>query len=59
MKQKFFFEILRNIHMPLQYEEYMVYTKTWVEDMKMYNVSSVGVLLNSMSHCVKFLPTEC
>lgn len=39
MKQKFFFEILRNIHMPLQYEEYMMYTKTWVEDMKMYNVS--------------------
>ncbi|KAL9697206.1 hypothetical protein quinque_000647 [Culex quinquefasciatus] len=47
MKQKFFFEILRNIHMPLQYEEYMVYTKTWVEDMKMYNnVDQVMMFMN-------------
>ncbi|XP_053687490.1 hexamerin-1.1-like [Sabethes cyaneus] len=36
MKQKFFFEVLRNIHMPLQYEEYMMYTKSWVEDKTMY-----------------------
>ncbi|EAT40204.1 AAEL008045-PA [Aedes aegypti] len=36
MKQKFFFEILRNIHMPLQYEEYMMYTKMWVEDSTKY-----------------------
>ncbi|XP_055528930.1 hexamerin-1.1-like [Wyeomyia smithii] len=36
MKQKFFFEILRNIHIPLQYEEYMMYTKSWVEDKAMY-----------------------
>ncbi|XP_058830441.1 hexamerin-1.1-like [Topomyia yanbarensis] len=37
MKQKFFFEVLRNIHMPLQYEEYLPYTKTWVEDKTKYD----------------------
>ncbi|XP_035914531.1 hexamerin-1.1 [Anopheles stephensi] len=36
-KQKFFFEVLRNIHLPLKYEEYMPYTKTWVADESKYN----------------------
>ncbi|XP_055612202.1 hexamerin-1.1-like [Uranotaenia lowii] len=36
LKQKFFFEILRNIHLPLQYEEYMPYTKIYVDDKTKY-----------------------
>ncbi|XP_065077739.1 hexamerin-1.1-like [Ochlerotatus camptorhynchus] len=36
LKQKFFFEILRNIHLPLQYEEYLPYTKTWIGDETKY-----------------------
>ncbi|KAL1394530.1 hypothetical protein pipiens_003032 [Culex pipiens pipiens] len=36
LKQKFFFEILRNIHLPLQYEEYLPYSKVWVEDKSLY-----------------------
>ncbi|XP_050074030.1 hexamerin-1.1 [Anopheles maculipalpis] len=36
-KQKFFFEVLRNIHLPLKYEEYIPYTKTWVADESKYN----------------------
>ncbi|XP_058121474.1 hexamerin-1.1-like [Anopheles ziemanni] len=35
-KQKFFFEVLRNIHLPLKYEEYMPYTKSWVADETKY-----------------------
>ncbi|KFB50431.1 AGAP005766-PA-like protein [Anopheles sinensis] len=35
-KQKFFFEVLRNIHLPLKYEEYLPYTKTWVADETKY-----------------------
>ncbi|XP_058830440.1 hexamerin-1.1-like [Topomyia yanbarensis] len=36
-KQKFFFEVLRNIHMPLKYDEYLPYTKTIVEDKTKYD----------------------
>uniref|UniRef100_A0A8W7PG51 Hemocyanin C-terminal domain-containing protein n=1 Tax=Anopheles coluzzii TaxID=1518534 RepID=A0A8W7PG51_ANOCL len=36
-KQKFFFEVLRNIHLPLKYDEYIPYTKTWVSDETKYN----------------------
>ncbi|XP_052862406.1 hexamerin-1.1-like [Anopheles cruzii] len=35
-KMKFFFEVLRNIHMPLKYDEYMPYTKTWITDESKY-----------------------
>ncbi|XP_062553868.1 hexamerin-1.1-like [Armigeres subalbatus] len=36
VKQKFFFEVFRNIHLPLKYEEYIPYTKTWVIDESKY-----------------------
>ncbi|KAL9692654.1 hypothetical protein quinque_016425 [Culex quinquefasciatus] len=36
VKQKFFFEILRNIYQPLEFEEYLPYTKSWVEDETKY-----------------------
>ncbi|EAT33748.1 AAEL013983-PA [Aedes aegypti] len=36
VKQKFFFEVFRNIHLPLTFEEYMPYTKTWVFDETKY-----------------------
>ncbi|XP_055529724.1 hexamerin-1.1-like [Wyeomyia smithii] len=36
MKEKFFFEILRNIQLPVQFEEYLPYTKLWVEDKSKY-----------------------
>ncbi|XP_055594474.1 hexamerin-1.1-like [Uranotaenia lowii] len=35
-KQKFFFEVFRNIHLPLTFEEYMPYTKFWVSDETKY-----------------------
>ncbi|XP_062554377.1 hexamerin-1.1-like [Armigeres subalbatus] len=36
VKQKFFFEVFRNIHLPLTFEEYLPYTKTWVVDESKY-----------------------
>ncbi|XP_039446838.1 hexamerin-1.1-like [Culex pipiens pallens] len=36
MKQKFFFEMLRNIQLPLMFEEYLPYTKTWIADESKY-----------------------
>ncbi|XP_065086313.1 hexamerin-1.1-like [Ochlerotatus camptorhynchus] len=36
VKQKFFFEVFRNIHLPLMFEEYMPYTKTWISDETKY-----------------------
>ncbi|XP_058832971.1 hexamerin-1.1-like [Topomyia yanbarensis] len=35
-KQKFFFEVFRNIHLPLTFDEYVPYTKTWVTDETKY-----------------------
>ncbi|XP_065086351.1 hexamerin-1.1-like [Ochlerotatus camptorhynchus] len=36
LKQKFFFEILRNIYQPLEFQVYLPYTKTWIEDESKY-----------------------
>uniref|UniRef100_A0A182PLV5 Hexamerin A n=1 Tax=Anopheles epiroticus TaxID=199890 RepID=A0A182PLV5_9DIPT len=41
-KQKFFFEVLRNIHLPLKCEEYIPYTKTWVSDETKYHYTTGG-----------------
>ncbi|XP_062553866.1 hexamerin-1.1-like isoform X2 [Armigeres subalbatus] len=47
-KQKFFFEILRNIYQPLEFEQYQPYTKNWIEDASKYkNFSSVSVFFDS------------
>ncbi|XP_055629279.1 hexamerin-1.1-like [Toxorhynchites rutilus septentrionalis] len=35
-KQKFFFEVFRNIHLPLTFEEYLPYTNSWVSDEAKY-----------------------
>nr|XP_029724541.1 hexamerin-1.1-like [Aedes albopictus] len=35
-KQKFIFEILRNIYQPLEFEEYLPFTKSWIEDASKY-----------------------
>uniref|UniRef100_A0A182J546 Hemocyanin N-terminal domain-containing protein n=1 Tax=Anopheles atroparvus TaxID=41427 RepID=A0A182J546_ANOAO len=53
-KQKFFFEVLRNIHLPLQFEEYLPYTKSYVTDeskytnfqevVEFFNYYKVGIL---------------
>ncbi|EAT33747.1 AAEL013990-PA [Aedes aegypti] len=42
-KQKFLFEILRNIYQPLEFEEYIPFSKAWIEDASKYkNFSSVS-----------------
>ncbi|EAU77183.1 AGAP010658-PA, partial [Anopheles gambiae str. PEST] len=36
VKQKFFFEILRHLHQPIAFEEYLPYTSRWVTDPSKY-----------------------
>lgn len=38
-KQKFLFEILRNIYQPLEFEEYIPFSKAWIEDASKYKVN--------------------
>ncbi|KFB46507.1 hypothetical protein ZHAS_00014498 [Anopheles sinensis] len=46
-KQKFFFEVLRNIHLPLQFEEYLPYTKSYITDESKYvNFEEVAEFFN-------------
>ncbi|XP_053678710.1 hexamerin-1.1-like [Anopheles nili] len=47
-KQKFFFEILRHIHQPISFEEYLPFTGRWVGDTSKYvNYTEVNEFLQT------------
>uniref|UniRef100_A0AAG5DSW4 Hexamerin A n=1 Tax=Anopheles atroparvus TaxID=41427 RepID=A0AAG5DSW4_ANOAO len=48
VKQKFFFEILRHLHQPIAFEEYLPFTAHWIADESKYtNYTEVNEFLQS------------